>query len=204
MKNSSLLLSILAISFSGSSLAKSEEFPYIAVPEPDQVADLLDDDRDGVINARDKCTDTIRGAHVDNDGCGSHIKTSSQLQLKILFANDSAEINPVFTNEITKMVDFLQRYPQTSVELQGYASKTGDAAHNMALSKQRAEQVKQHIVDEGVDSSRVTIVGYGDTSLEDSGESEQSHAMNRRVTATVVGYNDHILDEWTIFSKRKK
>lgn len=204
MKNSSLLLSILALSFSGSTFANGEEYPYIAVPQPDQVADLLDDDRDGVINARDKCTDTVRGAHVNNDGCGTHIKSTNQLQLKILFANDSAEISPVFTDEITKMVDFLQRYPQTSVELQGYASKTGDAEHNMALSKQRADQVKQHIVDAGIDSSRVTIVGYGDTSLEDSGESEQSHALNRRVTATVVGYDDNILDEWTIFSKRKK
>lgn len=203
MKNNLTLIAI-ALSFTQLTYAADEEYRYIEVPQPNQIADLQDDDRDGVINARDICADTIRGAHVDNDGCATHFMSSSKMQLKILFANNSDKINSVFMNEINNMVDFLKQHPQTSIELKGYASKVGNSEHNMSLSKNRANQVKDSLVNAGVEFNRVTITGYGDTSLENSGDSEQSHATNRKVVATVVGYDDKILNEWNIFSKRKK
>lgn len=57
-----------------------EEEPYGETPVAVQIADLKDDDLDGVINARDDCPSTPRGALVDNEGCGEkyvHKKLSS-------------------------------------------------------------------------------------------------------------------------------
>ncbi len=197
------LLALITMSFALSSVAQ-EKYDYIEAPQPKQVADLQDDDRDGVINARDKCAGTKPGSEIDNDGCGSRIKSSNLMQLKVLFANDSASINPVFKDEIKTMIDFLGLYPDTAIELQGYASKVGNAEHNMALSKRRASQVRENMISTGIDPSRVTILGFGDTSLDEKGDSVLSHALNRKVVATVVGYDDNIVQEWNIYSKRKK
>ncbi|PAR29891.1 OmpA family protein [Vibrio metoecus] len=179
---------------------EGDEYNYRATPLADQIADLKDDDNDGVINARDLCPDTPRGSEIDNDGCGTFIKASQMQQLHILFANDSSAIEPAFLTQIRQMAEFLQGYPSTSIELQGYASKVGRADYNLALSKQRSEAVRDQLIRDGIDPSRVNIIGYGDSVLEAEGEDDISHARNRRVTATVVGYKGEVVKEWTIFT----
>jgi len=204
MKLAKLTLCIFALGVFANANAADKASKYNDMAPAKQVADLADDDRDGVVNARDKCMTTPLGAEVDNTGCSSHVMAENQFQLKILFANDSSEINPAFLNEIKRMVEFLSQYPQTAIELQGYASKVGKSDYNMKLSQQRASKVRQSLIDAGIDSSRVTILGFGDTALADKGSSEVAHALNRRVIASVVGHNDKILDEWNIYTKRKR
>ncbi|MDE1332604.1 OmpA family protein [Vibrio aestuarianus] len=179
-----------------------DEYEYITTPLATQIDDLQDDDRDGVINARDLCPDTPLRSDIDNDGCGTYIKTEEQLQLRILFANDSADINPVFRGQIRSMSEFLKQYPSTSIELQGYASKVGSAEYNLALSKKRAYNVENTLISYGISQSRIRIVGFGDTNLAEIGDDEVSHAMNRKVIATVVGHKGSIKEEWSIFTKR--
>ncbi|ENM5845213.1 OmpA family protein [Vibrio mimicus] len=179
---------------------EGDEYDYRPTPLANQVADLKDDDNDGVINARDLCPDTPRGSEIDNDGCGTFIKSSQMQQLHILFANDSSVIEPAFLTQIRQMAEFLQGYPSTSIELQGYASKVGRAEYNLALSKQRSETVRDQLIRYGVAPNRVNIVGYGDSVLVAEGEDDISHARNRRVTATVVGYKGEVVKEWTIFT----
>ncbi|KOE82507.1 membrane protein [Vibrio alginolyticus] len=181
-----------------------DEYEYITTPLATQIDDLQDDDRDGVINARDLCPDTPLRSDIDNDGCGTYIKTEEQLQLRILFANDSADINPVFRGQIRSMSEFLKQYPSTSIELQGYASKVGSAEYNLALSKKRAYNVENTLISYGISQSRVRIVGFGDTNVAESGDDEVSHAMNRKVIATVVGHKGSIKEEWSIFTKREQ
>ncbi|MDE1219455.1 OmpA family protein [Vibrio aestuarianus] len=181
-----------------------DEYEYITTPLATQIDDLQDDDRDGVINARDLCPDTPLRSDIDNDGCGTYIKTEEQLQLRILFANDSADINPVFRGQIRSMSEFLKQYPSTSIELQGYASKVGSTEYNLALSKKRAYNVENTLISYGISQSRIRIVGFGDTNVAESGDDEVSHAMNRKVIATVVGHKGSIKEEWSIFTKREQ
>jgi len=179
----------------------ADEYDYVATPVPEQIADLEDQDDDGVINARDLCPDTPLGAEVDNDGCGTYVKSSDKMNLHILFANDSSQIHSVFMKQIQEMSRFLKAYPSTSIELRGYASKVGRADYNMALSKRRAEAVERQLLNYGIEPRRVTIVGYGDTNVEGIVDDESTHASNRKVVATVVGYKGHVKEEWTIFTK---
>ncbi|ELB2788667.1 OmpA family protein [Vibrio alginolyticus] len=177
-----------------------DEYEYRPVPNAEQIADLQDDDNDGVINARDMCPGTPEGSEVDNDGCGEYIKASDNMQVRILFANDSDEINPVFRRQVRELSDFLKEYPTTSIELHGYASKVGGSKHNQDLSERRARNVRQALLSYDIEPSRVRIVGFGDTHLAQQGTDEVSHALNRRVTASVVGYKGEIKREWTIFT----
>ncbi|MEF1210960.1 OmpA family protein, partial [Vibrio alginolyticus] len=177
-----------------------DEYEYRPVPNAEQIADLQDDDNDGVINARDMCPGTPEGSEVDNDGCGEYIKASDNMQVRILFANDSDEINPVFRRQVRELSDFLKEYPTTSIELHGYASKVGGSKHNQDLSERRARNVREALLSYDIEPSRVRIVGFGDTHLAQQGSDEVSHALNRRVTASVVGYKGEIKREWTIFT----
>ncbi len=177
-----------------------DEYEYRPVPNAEQIADLQDDDNDGVINARDMCPGTPEGSEVDNDGCGEYIKASDNMQVRILFANDSDEINPVFRRQVRELSDFLKEYPTTSIELHGYASKVGGSKHNQDLSERRARNVREALLSYDIEPSRVRIAGFGDTHLAQQGTDEVSHALNRRVTASVVGYKGEIKREWTIFT----
>lgn len=185
-------------------LKAEDTYEYRATPTPNQLADLLDEDKDGVINARDLCPQTPAKADIDNDGCGTYIKTEEQLNLHILFANDSDQIQPAFLAQIREMSAFLESYPSTSIELRGYASKVGKAEYNMALSERRAKAVENALLENGVASDRVRIVGFGDTALEALGTDEISHAKNRKVVATVVGHKGKVKEEWSIFTKIEK
>lgn len=191
------ILSLLAVT---QQVVAEDEYDYRPVPNAEQIADLQDEDNDGVINARDMCPGTPEGSEVDNDGCGEYIKASDNMQLRILFANDSDEINPVFRRQVRELSDFLKEYPTTSIELHGYASKVGGSQHNQDLSERRARNVREALLSYNIEPSRVRIVGFGDTHLAQQGTDEVSHALNRRVTASVVGYKGEIKKEWTIFT----
>ncbi|MCS0445852.1 OmpA family protein [Vibrio diabolicus] len=191
------VLSLLAVT---QQVVAEDEYDYRPIPGAEQIADLQDEDNDGVINARDMCPGTPEGSEVDNDGCGEYIKASDNMQVRILFANDSDEINPVFRRQVRELSDFLKEYPTTSIELHGYASKVGGSQHNQDLSERRARNVREALLSYNIEQSRVRIVGFGDTHLAQQGTDEVSHALNRRVTASVVGYKGEIKKEWTIFT----
>lgn len=204
MKNNILSLAILAgLAFSTSAFS-AEEYDYMPTPAANQIADLQDDDQDGVVNGRDICPGTPVGSEVDNDGCGEVRRDQDERQLRILFANDSYEINPVFASQIQTMADFLKIYKSASIEIQGYTSKVGTDEYNLDLSKKRAEAVEQKLLSYDIEPKRVRIIGYGESRLENQGDDPAAHAINRKVTATVVGLREKVVEEWTIFSTLHK
>lgn len=200
MKITYLLLPALTMTLLACSSQQEEE--YIETPEASQISDLQDDDNDGVVNARDTCPGTPESSLVDNEVCGETVSSQEVRQLNILFANDSFEVNPIFSDQITTMAEFLETYQSASIEIQGYASKVGASEYNLELSKKRAHHVEDELLSNGIDPSRVRVVGYGEERLE--GDDATSHALNRRVTATVVGLSEQIVEEWTIFTTLKK
>ncbi|WP_299691511.1 OmpA family protein [uncultured Vibrio sp.] len=202
MRMTYLLLSTLTMTLSACS--SQQEDSYIEIPEAEQIADLQDDDKDGVVNARDLCPATPLGSQVDNDGCGETIQSEEVRQLRILFAHNSYEINPIFSGQISTMAEFLKTYKSASIEIQGYASKVGSNEYNLELSERRANSVQDELLANEIDPSRVRIVGYGEERLENDGDDPTSHALNRKVTATVVGLTQEIVEEWTIFTTLEK
>ncbi|MGR5175155.1 OmpA family protein [Vibrio parahaemolyticus] len=197
-----LLCGLVALPlFASATTQEEDKYEYRATPLAEQKADLLDDDGDGVINARDLCIVTPEGAALDNDGCERYVDTAQTMALRILFDNNSTYIKPVFQNQIREMANFLKTYPETSIEIEGYASIVGDPDKNLVLSKNRAEVVRQEIIKNGIPPSRLTIIGFGETKPEELGNTEFAHAMNRKVVASVVGYKGEVEMEWTIFTK---
>jgi len=81
----------------------------------------------------------------------------------VRFANKSTTVDPIYKTELQQIVTCMQNNPNLKVNLDGYASSLSDAKRNLALSQQRADEVKHYLIDQaGVDSSRIVAQGFGE------------------------------------------
>lgn len=166
-----------------------------------QQFNLNDDDKDGVIVARDRCTGTVIGAQVDNYGCGKIKNINERQELKILFASNSFEIDPQYYDQIEVVAKTLKRYPQAKVTIEGHCSNTGSYELNLALSQNRAKAVTDVLMNTyGIESERLTAIGYSFDRPIDTSNTPEARTRNRRVVAEVFG-DDTIVDmKWHIYT----
>jgi len=166
-----------------------------------QLNDLADDEGDGVINARDLCNDTDRGAKINNSGCGSEALHIARRELLINFANNSYVVEPEYFGKIEELATFMNAYPRANVTIEGHTSKVGSKALNDLLSQNRAMAIKDILVNRfGIDEKRVTALGFGFERLLLEGNTDVVHARNRRIVAEISSDKTLTDWKWTIYS----
>ena len=147
---------------------------------------MLDADKDGVADSRDNCPNTPSIDKVDANGCTLFIDDKVSIQLLVKFDNNKADIKPEFHSEIKAMADFLTANTEASITIEGHASAPGREAYNKKISQQRADAIVDVLVNQyNIDASRVSGIGFGETKLLNSDNTEAAHAQNRRIMATV-------------------
>lgn len=99
----------------------------------------------------------------------------------ITFDVDKATIKPESMGTLNMVVQVMKSNPDIKFEIDGHTDNTGDAAHNMTLSRQRADAVKTQLVSMGIDASRLTAKGFGDTKPIADNSTPEGRANNRRV-----------------------
>jgi outer membrane protein OmpA-like peptidoglycan-associated protein len=173
----------------------------MAAQPTEQKFNLTDSDSDGVILARDLCPDSFIGAKISGDGCGTEREVLVRRKLEVNFDNNSYLVKAHFFPEIKGLADFMKQYPETKVTIEGHTSKQGSKELNQKLSQNRAQAVKDILVDKfAIDENRVTAIGYGFERLLLEGDDEYIHARNRRIVAEISSKR-HIHDKkWTIYS----
>nr|WP_227625891.1 OmpA family protein [Geofilum rubicundum] len=116
-------------------------------------------------------------ANVERVGEGIIVELSNN----ILFGFDSYELSSTARTNLNKMITVFDTYPDTDIEVQGHTDSSGSDTYNQDLSERRANAVTSYLVNRGVSSSRLTTVGYGETSPKYSNDTEEGRAQNRRV-----------------------
>lgn len=99
----------------------------------------------------------------------------------ILFDIDKATIKPESMGTINSIYALLKNDPSLKFEIDGHTDNSGDAVHNLTLSQQRADAVKTQFLSMGIDASRLTTKGFGDTKPISDNLSPEGKANNRRV-----------------------
>lgn len=100
----------------------------------------------------------------------------------IFFDTDSDRIKPESAAAIRQIAKTLEANPALKLLIEGHTDSTGDAAHNLDLSRRRAEAVKAVLVGQfQVDAGRLSAAGLGSTKPVESNDTPQGKAQNRRV-----------------------
>lgn len=139
-----------------------------------------DGDRDGVPDDRDRCPGTW-GVEVDDEGC-------EPVRLKtVYFGTESAALTAYARGKLDETVAILNRYPDLQVDIAGHADSTGPDAFNMTLSVRRAEAVRRYLEAAGIDASRLTTRGLGESQPAAPNDTFVGRSDNRRVELHAMG-----------------
>jgi outer membrane protein OmpA-like peptidoglycan-associated protein len=158
-----------------------------------------DEDGDGVFDRRDRCPDTPPNTSVRHNGCPLPEYASSpqvvepaepavpvRVELDVKFDFDKSVVKAGSHADIKNLADFMKQYPQTSTAVEGHTDSIGSDAYNQGLSERRANAVRDALVEQhGIETSRVSAVGYGESRPVADNDTESGRAINRRVEAAV-------------------
>jgi outer membrane protein OmpA-like peptidoglycan-associated protein len=162
-----------------------------------------DNDGDGVLDANDKCPSEpeTKNGYQDEDGCPDELpqklKQFTGVIQGINFRVGDAALQTTSNVTLDKAVAVLKEFADLKLEIQGHTDDQplkagGKFADNQVLSQARAETVKAYFVSKGIEESRLTAKGFGDTvPLENpqglkGGKLNAARAKNRRVEFKLV------------------
>jgi peptidoglycan-associated lipoprotein len=118
-------------------------------------------------------------------GPGSQQDLAATAGDRVFFAYDSAEISPEGQQILQRQADWLRRYANVSVTIEGHCDERGTREYNLALGERRAQAVKNVLAAAGIPASRISTISYGKERPEIPHSDDQSYAQNRRGVTTV-------------------
>jgi OOP family OmpA-OmpF porin len=152
-----------------------------------------DNDGDGIPDAQDQCPTEpeTKNGFEDDDGCPDEVpvavKKFSGTIKGITFKVNSAVILPKSFATLDEAVKVLTEYPSISLEIQGHTDSQGPDEYNLKLSQDRADSVKSYLVSKGLEDTRLTARGYGETTPIADNKTAAGRQENRRVEFKRIG-----------------
>ncbi len=107
----------------------------------------------------------------------------------VMFDFDKASIRPEAAFELDKIVETLKKYPDLVIKIESYTDRRGPDSYNKLLSEARAQNTKKYLIEKGIDESRLSAEGLGESNpINDcaDGCSEEEHEQNRRSKFIIV------------------
>jgi outer membrane protein OmpA-like peptidoglycan-associated protein len=122
---------------------------------------------------------------------GVDVTRTSQGDLKVtvknevLFDFNSAALRSTSRASLREMADVFQKYPNTTLAVEGYTDSIGSIAYNQRLSERRADSVASYLEQLGVNTPRIDTIGHGESNPRASDSTASGRQLNRRVEINV-------------------
>lgn len=147
-----------------------------------------DSDGDSVYDHLDVCPATP--GIVENKGCPEikeEVKEKIRLAAKGIFFESGKDIikSESFEN-LDVLAEIMKEYKEAKVIIEGHTDNQGEDADNLVLSQKRTESVKSYLVSQGIEESRMSAIGYGESKPVADNATAKGRAFNRRVDFKLV------------------
>jgi peptidoglycan-associated lipoprotein len=104
---------------------------------------------------------------------------------RVFFDFDKSDVKPEGRTALQRQADWLKKYPNVTVTVEGHCDERGTREYNLALGERRASAVKKLLVAQGVPANRVSTISYGKERPAVVGSNEAAWAQNRRGVTVV-------------------
>jgi outer membrane protein OmpA-like peptidoglycan-associated protein len=148
-----------------------------------------DTDSDGIFDKDDMCINEV--GTVANNGCPEGVIPKIQTTLNdyaktILFNYGKSSLKEESNKVLSDIIEVLNEYPNARFTIEGHTDSIGSYGLNQSLSEARANTVKNYLVENGIDSSRLIAIGYGERNPIATNMYKAGRAINRRVEINLV------------------
>jgi len=124
----------------------------------------------------------ITAKALSSDQLKTALDKDNKVNIEVNFATDQANILPDSQPQIEQVIQLLKNNPELKLSINGHTDNSGDTKHNQTLSEQRANAVVKALTNNtGIQQSRLTAKGLGDTHPIADNSTEDGKALNRRV-----------------------
>ena len=105
---------------------------------------------------------------------------------RVYFDLDSYSINTAAYPRLDAQAQWLQRYPNVQIRIEGNADERGTREYNLALGARRAEAVRNYLIERGVPAGRIDTISYGKERPIAEGSNEEAWARNRNAHTAIA------------------
>ena len=167
---------------------KDDKCPQVKGPKENAGCPWPDTDGDGVLDKDDKCPN-VKGT-VANNGCPEiteeQVNKLNAYAKTILFNSGKATFKPETMPVLEAINAILKEYPTSRFSIEGHTDSDGSNALNQTLSENRAAAVKNFLIENGIESSRLRSTGFGETKPITTNKTAKGKAANRRVEVKLI------------------
>ncbi len=111
--------------------------------------------------------------------------TGVRISADVCFDQTSDVLKPRCSSIIENIAALINRYPKTSVRIEGHTDSLAASGNNMISSKKQALTIRNALIKNNVDNDRLEIYPFGDNQPVASNRTEQGRAKNRRIEILV-------------------
>lgn len=136
------------------------------------------------------CSNTDQNAAATGAGTNT-VRPGSQEDLvanvgdRVFFNFDSAQVRADQRPVLQRQAEWMGRYPDVRVQVEGHSDERGTREYNLALAQRRANSARDVLVAGGVNGARVSTISYGKDRPAALGSDEAAWAQNRRAVSVV-------------------
>lgn len=171
---------------------KEDKCPTVAGPKENGGCPVLDADKDGVADKDDDCP-SVAGP-ISNKGCPevtTEIIEKLKIQARSVFFNSGKSTfktgDAATITSLDSMKEILRNYPNAKFSIEGHTDSDGSNAFNQKLSEDRANAVRNALIEKGVKADNLTAVGFGESKPIATNKTAAGKAQNRRTEVKHVG-----------------